>query len=85
MLLFVKEVKDDEYYIEIIVIFEVYRGRGIVIKLLMLLFELNIYVKWSLNCDINNEVVLKLYKKVGFIFDGQIELYKYMYYYLIVK
>lgn len=70
MLLFVKEVKDDEYYIEIIVIFVVYRGRGIVIKLLMLLFELNIYVKWSLNCDINNEVVLKLYKKVGFIFDG---------------
>ncbi|MFD3012196.1 hypothetical protein ACFKKD_00455, partial [Streptococcus agalactiae] len=54
-------------------------------KLLTSLLESNTHVKWSLNCDINNEAALKLYKKVGFISDGQIELYKHMYHHLIVK
>ncbi|MFA0980574.1 GNAT family N-acetyltransferase, partial [Staphylococcus aureus] len=49
------------------------------------LLESSTHVKWSLNCDINNEAALKLYKKVGFISDGQIELYKHMYHHLIVK
>ncbi len=80
-----KEAKDDEYYIETIATFEAYRGRGIATKLLTSLLESNTHVKWSLNCDINNEAALKLYKKVGFISDGQIELYKHMYHHLIVK
>lgn len=80
-----KEAKDDEYYIETIATFEAYRGRGIATKLLTSLLESNTHVKWSLNCDINNEAALKLYKKVGFISDEQIELYKHMYHHLIVK
>ncbi|MUK57696.1 GNAT family N-acetyltransferase, partial [Pseudomonas aeruginosa] len=81
----VKEAKDDEYYIETIATFEAYRGRGIATKLLTSLLESNTHVKWSLNCDINNEAALKLYQKVGFISDGQIELYNHMYHHLIVK
>ncbi len=59
----VKEAKDDEYYIETIATFAAYRGRGIATKLLTSLLESNTHVKWSLNCDINNEAALKLYKK----------------------
>ncbi len=72
-------------YIETIATFAAYRGRGIATKLLTSLLESNTHVKWSLNCDINNEAALKLYKKRGFISDGQIQLYKHMYHHLIVN
>ena len=57
-----KEAKDDEYYIETIATFEAYRGRGIATKLLTSLLESNTNVKWSLNCDINNEAALSYIK-----------------------
>lgn len=81
----VKEAKDDECYIETIATFEEYRGRGIATKLLTNLLESNTNMKWSLNCDVNNQTALKLYQKVGFTFDGYIELYKHKYHHLIVK
>src|SRR5699024_376942 len=78
-----KEANDDEWYIETVVTFPEYRGRGAATKLIEHMLEIYPDEKWSLNCDILNEGALHVYKKLGFEATSEFDLYGHMHYHMI--
>ncbi|MCG7339357.1 GNAT family N-acetyltransferase [Staphylococcus sp. ACRSN] len=78
-----KEAKDDEWYIETVATFPKYRRRGVATQLIEYVISTSPNQKWSLNCDINNEVALRVYKKLGFESINQIDLYGHMHHHMI--
>ncbi|MCU5746020.1 GNAT family N-acetyltransferase [Staphylococcus sp. SQ8-PEA] len=80
-----KEARDDEYYIESIATFPEFRGRGVATHLIQAIIQAHPYEKISLNCDKSNDKALRLYKKLGFLIDSEIDLYHHDHYHMIYE
>lgn len=78
-----KEARDDEWYIETVATFSEYRGQGVATQLIKHVISTEPKEKWSLNCELNNAVALRVYKKLGFIIEGEIDLYGHMHHHMI--
>ncbi|WP_323704308.1 GNAT family N-acetyltransferase [Mammaliicoccus sp. Dog046] len=64
-----READDGDLYIESIAVFSEFRGKGIASQLMTYIFDLakeSGYKQVSLNCEVDNEGAMKLYKKLGF-------------------
>ena len=62
-----------------------YRGQGIATQLLKHLIDTDKHAKWSLNCDYDNEGAFKLYSKLGFKENGDIDLYGHQYHHMTLN
>lgn len=81
----IKEAKDDEWYIETVATFPEYRGRGIATQLFEFLLNQYPEYKWSLNCDYANPQAEKLYRRIGFEHESDIDLYGHDYKHMVFK
>ena len=64
-----KEANEGDLYIESIAVFSDYRGRGIATKLIDYIFDYGRnqgYETVTLNCEVDNEGAMKLYRNLGF-------------------
>ena len=80
-----QEAYNDEIYIEAVATFPEYRGQGIATQLLKHLIDTDKHAKWSLNCDYDNEGAFKLYSKLGFKENGDIDLYGHQYHHMTLN
>src|SRR5699024_7579469 len=63
-----KEANEGDLYIESIAVFSDYRGRGIATKLIDYIFDYGRnqgYETVTLNCEVDNEGVMKIYRDLG--------------------
>lgn len=81
----VKEAKDNEHYIETVAVFDRFRRQGIATKLISYMIQQQPTLVWSLNCDKYNEQAFKLYHKLGFKYEDDINLYGHDYYHMIYQ
>ncbi|MBM0868838.1 ribosomal protein S18 acetylase RimI-like enzyme [Staphylococcus auricularis] len=80
-----EEANDDEWYIETVATFPEYRGRGVATGLIKHVVNEHPEYKWSLNCDEENTNALRLYKKLGFERESDIDLYGHLHHHMLLK
>lgn len=81
-----REAKDDELYISILSVDPHFGRRGIGSELLKAVEEEGhrlLAPKLSLNVYIENEAALRLYKRLGYVIVGKLQLNNYPYYHMI--
>lgn len=81
----IREAEDNERYIDTIATFEAYRGRGIATQLFQALIDTDADALWSLNVDVANPKAYRLYERIGFVVDSEIDLYGHDYYHMVYK
>lgn len=84
--IFEKECFDDEYYIDAVAVDEKFRGRGIATMLIEYassLAKTQNHQKIALIVDKNKEKNIRLYEKIGFKTDQNLEIYNHTYKHMI--